>query len=251
MEVCPIRSVLVCLSQLWHEQQSGNAQTIQLALSVGENRRTWTHMARNHRAQLRIVRRQKAGHLRKLRWIPGKSQYRQIRLVDRSIEREIRDQRGMTVEKHGEAIFEANEERGGGATIRARCEGVVMGAGRNLERDPFQDKLIADTRAAELFLLESVADEPASQWSRGDDRCTRQRGDFDRISHVIGVRIWDENKISPSKIVEGNRSIRVGQPRTGNDYDAFGGSQAIELVAQPFDLDFSWLSRWPLRESSR
>src|SRR5579862_258733 len=243
--------VLVHFSQFRNEPQSSQAQAIQLALSIGQNRRAWTHVARDYRPQLWIVCRQKAGDLSKLRGIAGESENREIRLVERSIEREIRDQRGMTVEEYGETILECDEERGGRAAIRARCKGVVMGAGSDLERNPFQDELIADARAAELLLLESVADEPASQWSGNNDRCTRQRGDFDRIPHVVGVSIGNENEIRSGKIVERNGSIRVRQPGTGNDHHALGGRQAIELVAQPFDLDFSLLGRWRLGEASR
>src|SRR5512141_1756658 len=128
----------------------------------------------------------------------------------------------MTVEEDGETILERNEERRGRAAIRARRKGVVVGTGTDLERNPFQDKLIADTRAPELLLLESVSDKPAAQRGGSNDCCTRQRRDLNRIAHVIGVSVRHENEISPSKIVEGNGSIRVGQPRTRDNHYAFG-----------------------------
>ena len=118
-----------------------------------------------------------------------------------------------------------------------------MGAGSNLERNPFQDKLIADPRTPELLLLKSVSDEPASQWCGSDDCRTRQRRDLDRISHVIGVSVRNENEIGAGEIVECNGPIRIGQPGAGQDHHALGRSESIELVTQPFDLDFSLVGR--------
>src|SRR5690242_3133859 len=168
MQVRSAGLVLVHLSQLRNEEQSADPQAIQLALSIRKYRRTRPHVARDDRAQLRIVRRQKVGNLCKLGRIPGESQDRQIGLVDRRVEREIRDQRGMTVEEHGETVLEGDEERRRRTSIRARCKRVVVRTGTNLERNAFQDELIADTRTAELLLLESVSDEPASQRGGSD-----------------------------------------------------------------------------------
>src|ERR1700751_5690564 len=110
----------------------------------------------------------------------------------------------MTVEENGESILERDEERRGRAAIRAGRKGVVMGARSDFERNAFQDKLIADTRSPELFLLESVCDEPAPQRRGRNDRCPRPCRDLVRISHVVGVSIRNENEISPSQIGKGN-----------------------------------------------
>ena len=128
----------------------------------------------------------------------------------------------MTVEKDGEPIFERDEERRCGAAVRARRKGVVVAARADLERNAFQDELIAYTGAPELLLLETVSDQPASQRCGSNDRRSRQCCDFDRISHVIGVRVWNENEIGSSEIVESNGTIRVGEPGAGNDDYAFG-----------------------------
>jgi len=247
----PMHLVLVHFSQLRHEHQSRDAQAVQLPLPIGQDGRTGTHMARYYGAQLRIVGCQEACDLSELRWIPGESQDREIRLVDRGVEREICDKRGVTVEENGKTIFERDEERCGRAAVCARRKGVVMGARTNLEGNAFQDKPIADTRSPELILFKSVCDQPASQRCRSNDRCSRLRRDLGRISHVIGVSIWNENEIRPSQIVKGNRSIRIGKPGTRDDDHAFGRSQPIELVAQPFDLDFSLRGRGRLGEPDR
>src|SRR5437667_1566651 len=157
----------------------------------------------------------------------------------------------MTVKENGETILECDEERSGRAAIRACRKGVVMGTRSDLERNTFQDKLIADARSPELFLLKSVRDKPASQRRGSNNCCARQRRDVDWISHVVVVSIWNENKISPSQIVKGNGSIRVGEPGTGNYHHTLGRSESIELVAQPFDLDFSLPGRWRLGEPNR
>ena len=214
--------ILVYFFQLRYEHQSADGEAVQLPLAIRQDWRTGTHVTRDHRAQLRIVRRHEPCNLRKLRRIPGEPQNHQVWLVEGRIEREIRDQRGMTVEEDGEPIFERDEERRGGAAVRARRKGVVMAARADLERNAFQDELIAYTGAPELLLLETVSDQPASQRRGSNDCRSRQRCDFDRIAHVIGVRVWNENEIGPSEIVESNGTIRVGEPGAGNDDYAFG-----------------------------
>jgi hypothetical protein len=119
--------------------------------------------------------------LSELGWISGEPQNRQIGLVDRRIEREICDQRGMAVEEDGEAILECDEERRGGAAVRTRGKRVVMAARTDLECNALQDELVADTGPPELLLLQSVSDQPASQRGGSNDRPSRRRRDLARI----------------------------------------------------------------------
>ena len=67
-------------------------------------------MAWNYSAKLRIVSGHKTCDLSELGRIPGEAQDCQIGLVDRSVEWEISDQRGMSVVEDGEPIFECDKE---------------------------------------------------------------------------------------------------------------------------------------------
>src|SRR6266576_5531280 len=120
-------------------------------------------MARDYGAQLRIVRAHEARNLGELGWVAGESQDRQIGLVDRGVEREVADQGGMAIVEDGETIFESDKERRSGTAVGTRRKSVVVTARTNFERNAFQDKLIADSSAPELLLLESLLHEPVSQ----------------------------------------------------------------------------------------
>src|SRR5882672_981496 len=128
-------------------------------------------MAWNDSAQLRIVCRHKTCDLSELGRITGESQDRQIGLIERSVEWEISDERGMSVVEDGEPVFECNEERCCGAAVRARRKRVVMGARTDFEFNAFQDELIADAGPPELLLFQSVPDKPASQGTGSEDCC--------------------------------------------------------------------------------
>ena len=208
-------------------------------------------MARNDGAQFWIVRGHHARNLGELGRIPGQSQNRQIGLVDRSVKRKVSDERGMSVEEDREPIFKRDKERCGRPAVGARRQGVVMRARGDLEGDAFHDELVTDPGAPELRLLEPVVDEPPSQRSGSEDRCPGQRRDFNRISHVIGVRVGNKNEISPRQFVQRNRTVRVGKPWAGDHNDAFGRGQSIELMAQPLNLDFPLLGRRGLGEPCR
>src|SRR6185437_5550196 len=127
--------IFVCFSQLWHKHQPTDPQAVQLTLPFGQNRRAGAHMAWNYGAKLRIVGGHKPRDLSALGRVREKSQDCQIGLVDRAVEWEISDQRGMSVVEDGETIFECDEERRRGAAIRARRKRVVMGARTDFERN--------------------------------------------------------------------------------------------------------------------
>src|SRR5450759_724271 len=89
--------IFVCFSQLWHEHQPADPQAVQLSLPFGQDRRAGTHMTWNYSAQLRIVGAHKTCDFSELGRIACESQNRQIGLVDRGVEWQISDQRGMSV----------------------------------------------------------------------------------------------------------------------------------------------------------
>src|ERR1051325_17493 len=89
-----------------------------------------------------------------------------------------------------------------------------MCARADLEGNAFQVEPIADARAPELLLLEPFFDEPISQRTWGDDRGTGQRGDFDRISHVVVVCIRYQDEIRALQAFQLHGPIGVGKPRS-------------------------------------
>src|SRR3990170_2228897 len=203
-------------------------------------------MARDYGAQLRIVRAHEARNLGELGWVAGESQDRQIGLVERSVEREVANQGGMAIVEDGETILEGDEERRSGTAVDTRWKRVVVAARTNFERNAFQDKSIANSSAPELLLLESFLHEPVSQWTGSNDRGARSRGDFDRIAHVVVVRVRHEDEIGASQTVQRDGPVRVGEPRAGDHDHALGRGQTVEFVAQPLNLDFPLPVRWCL-----
>src|SRR5213594_2520001 len=238
--------ILIYLFQLGHEHQLADAQAVQLFLPFGQDRRAGTHMARDNGAQLRIVRGHQARDLGELGRVAGESQDRQVGLVDRGVERQVADQGGVAIVEDGETILESDEERRGRTAIGTRRKRVVVGARSDFKRNAFQDESIANSSPPELLLLESFFDEPVSQRTWSNDRGARQRGDFDRISHIVVVRVRHEDEISASQAVQRNGPIRVGEPRAGDHDHALGRGQTVEFVAEPFNLDFPLPLRWRL-----
>src|SRR5574341_1123418 len=100
--------ILIALFQLRHEHQPADTQPLQLSLSFGEDRRAGTHMARDYGAQLGIVRAHEARNLGELGRVAGETQDRQIGLVERSVEREVADQGGMTIVEDRETVLESD-----------------------------------------------------------------------------------------------------------------------------------------------
>src|SRR5512145_3148562 len=132
-------------------------------------------MARDNGAQLRIVRAHQARDLGELGRVVGESQDRQVGLVERSVKRQVADQRGMAIVEDGETILESDEERRGGTATDTRRKSVVVAARTDFKRNAFQHEPIADSSPPELLLLESFFNEPPSQRSWSNDRGARQR----------------------------------------------------------------------------
>src|SRR4051812_41280703 len=176
--------IFIRLLQLWHEHQPADPEAVQLALAFGQDRCARTHMAGNDGAQLRIVRAHELCDPSEFGRIAGQSEDCQIGLVNRSIDRKISDQRGMSVVEDGEAILERDEERCRRPAVGTGRKRIVMGARADFEFNAFHDKLIADTGSPELLLLQSLlGDQPAPQRTGCQNRCTGQRRDFRWISH--------------------------------------------------------------------
>ncbi len=133
-----------------------------------------------------------------------------------------------------------DEEGRGRAAVGAVRQGVVVMARRELELQALLLDEVADAGSPEALLLQPLlGDQPAPERAGREDHGAGDKVHLFRVAHVVIMRIRHQNEVGARQRLLRDGAVGIAEPGTGDDDDAVRRGEAVELMAEPFQLDLA------------